>query len=239
MMKKVVIVLVALAFAAVFVSRAHAGTVDLTTLTPSYWNGATWTAGVPPGWTNLQATNLLSISNNSEVGDGPHNQLWLGNVNNVVATVQIRTALATPFNGTFGGFFIDTGNGYFGLGIGDSGLAAGYGFNGGPNVYQLLSGYTGGPLFLELIRSAGLFSAEYSTDGSNYNLLYQLSGLTGPSQLDLTSYAAVPGLTINFTNLDVEASNVSTTPEPAPLGLFSLGLAALAAMKWVHSAKCS
>ncbi len=210
--------------------QASASTVDLTTLTPIYNNGSTWIAGVPPGWTNLQTPNLLSISNNSTLGDGPHNDLALGNANSVVATVQITTSLATPFTGTFGGFFIDTSNGFFGIGIGDSGLAEQYGFNSSSSVYEVLSGYTGGPLFLELIRSGDLFSAEYSTNGSDYSLLYQISGLTGTSQLDLTSYASVPGETINFTNLDVEASSVSSVPEPTPLGLVSLGLAGLAGM---------
>jgi hypothetical protein len=209
---------------------ASASTVDLTTLTPIYNNGSTWIAGVPPGWTNLQAPNLLSISNNSTLGDGPHNDLLLGNANSVVATVEITTSLATPFTGTFGGFFIDTGNGFFGIGIGDSGLAEQYGFNGSTPIYQLLSGYTDGPLFLELVRSGDSFSAEYSTNGSNYSLLYQQSGLTGGSQLDLTSYGGIAGETINFTNLDAAASNVSSVPEPAPLGLLSLGLAGLAGM---------
>lgn len=217
---------VALAFA----FQASAATVDLTTLTPTYFDGTTWVNGVPPGWTNVQAANLLSISNNSTLGDGPHNVLPLGNVNNVVATVQITTSVATQFDGTFGGFYIDVGNGFFGLGIGVSKLAEAYGFNGQQPVYQVLSGYTGGPLFLELIRNGGSFSAEYSTDGSNYSLLYQQSGLTGWSQLDLTSYASSPGETIEFSNLNVEASN-SPVPEPASLGLFPVGLAALAAIR--------
>ena len=216
-----------LSIALAFTFQASASTVDLTTLTPSYYNGSTWIVGVPPGWTNLQTANLLSISNNSTLGDGPHNNLILGNANSVVATVEITTS--TPFNG--GGFFIDTGNGFFGIGIGDSGLAEAYGFNGSPSVNQTLSGYTGGPLFLELIRSGGSFSAEYSTNGSNYSLLYQLSGLTGGSQLDLTSYAGIAGETINFTNLNVDASTVSSVPEPASLGLVSLGLTAVAAIR--------
>jgi hypothetical protein len=218
--------LVALAFAL----QASAVTVDLTTLTPTYYDGTSWVDGVPPGWTNVQAANLLSISNNSTLGDGPHNVLPLGDVNNVVATVQISTSVANPFGGTFGGFFIDVGNGYFGLGIGVSELSEEYGFNGHQSVYEVLSGYTGGPLFLELIRKGGSFSAEYSTDGSNYSLLYQQSGLTGWSQLDLTSYGSTSGETVQFSNLNVDASN-SPVPEPASLNLFPLGLAALAAIR--------
>lgn len=211
--------------------QARASDVDLTTLTPIYNNGSTWLPGAPPGWTNLQTTNLLSISNNSTLGDGPHNDFALGSANSVVATVQITTSLATPFTGTFGGFYLDTSDGFFGIGIGDSELAEAYEFNGSSDVYQVLPGYTGGPLYLELIESGGVFSAEYSTDGTDYSLLYQVSGLTGgTSQLDLTSYASTPGETINFTNLDVDASNVTSVPEPTPLGLMSLGLAGLAGM---------
>ena len=217
--KSVCLLFIALAFA----FQASATTVDLTTLTPIYYNGSTWIPGVPPGWTNVQAPNLLSISNNSTLGDGPHNDLFLGNANSVVATVQITTS--APFNGTFGGFFIDTSNGFFGLGIGGSELAEQYGFNGSTPVYQVLSGYAGGPLYLELIRSGGLFSAEYSTNGSAYSLLYQQSGLTGTSQMDLTSYGAVPGETIDFTNLDVNAS--SATPEPSTLLMLGSGVLGL------------
>ena len=129
--KSVCLLFIALAFA----FQASATTVDLTTLTPIYYNGSTWIPGVPPGWTNVQAPNLLSISNNSTLGDGPHNDLFLGN-----ATVQITTSLATPFNGTFGGFVIDTINGFFGLSNGGSELAEQYGFNNSAPVYQVLSG---------------------------------------------------------------------------------------------------
>jgi hypothetical protein len=217
--------LMCVSIALVSASEAGATPVDLTTLTPIYNNGTSFVPGVPPGWTNIQETNLLSISNGSTLGDGPHNGLYLGTADQVVATVQITTSLANPFSGTFGGFFIDTSSGFFGIGVGASGLAEQYGFNNNPPVYQALSGYTGGPLFLELIRSGSAFSAEYSTDGIAYNLLYQQSGLSGSSSLDLTSFGNSAGETINFTNLDVAATTAA--PEPASLALFAIGLAAL------------
>jgi len=216
--------------ALVSASGAGASPIDLTTLTPIYNNGTNFVPGVPPGWTNSQATNLLSISNGSTLTDGPHNGLYLGAAaDQVIANVQITTSLATPFSGTFGGFFIDTSSGFFGLGVGASGLAEQYGFNNNAPVYQTLSGYTGGPLFLELIRSGSTFSAEYSTDGIAYNLLYQQSGLSGSSSLDLTSFGAIAGETINFTNLNVVATTAA--PEPASLALFATGLAALCGIR--------
>ena len=198
---------------------AGASPVDLTTLTPIYNNGTNWNQGVPPGWTNTQQTNLLSISNGSAMGDGPHNDLHLGNANQVVATVEVTTS------NNFGGFYLDTSNGFFGIGIGNSGLWESYGFNNSSPYGQGLSGYTGGPLYLELIRSGGSFSAEYSTDGISYNLLYQQSGLLGTSQLDFTAYGSSVGETVSFTNLDVTAT--TATPEPASLSFFIMGLAAL------------
>jgi hypothetical protein len=216
--------------ALVSASEVGATPVDLTTLTVGYNNGTNFVPGVPPGWTNIQETNLLSISNGSTLGDGPHNGLYLGTADQVVATVQITTSLANPFSGTFGGFFIDTSSGFFGIGVGASGLAEQYGFNDSPSsVYQALSGYTGGPLFLELIRSGSSFSAEYSTDGIAYNLLYQQSGLSGSSSLDLTSFGGTAGETINFKNLDVAATTAA--PEPASLALFAIGLAALGGIR--------
>ena len=217
--------IVCVSIALVTALEAGAALIDLTTLMPIYNNGTSFVPGVPPGWTNIQATNLLSISNGSTLTDGPHNDLNLGTANQVVANVQITTSLANSFSGTFGGFFIDTSSGFFGIGIGASRLAEQYGFNNSTPVYQALSGYTGGPLFLELIRSGSAFSAEYSTDGIAYNLLYQQSGLSGGSSLDLTSFGSIAGETINFTNLNVVAT--TATPEPASLALFATGLAAL------------
>jgi MYXO-CTERM domain-containing protein len=98
-------------------------------------------------------------------------------------------------------------------------------------VYQALSGYTGGPLFLELIRSGSSFSAEYSTDGIAYDLLYQQSGLSGSSQLDLTSYANTAGETINFTNLDAAATTAVPEPASPSRALFAIGLAALGGIR--------
>jgi hypothetical protein len=216
-------------------TEGRAALIDFTTLQPQYNDGVSFVPGVPPGWTNIQQPNLLSISNGTTLGDGPHNILPLPGTNQVSATVEVDTDVG-GFDGTFGGFFIDVSNGFFGVGIGANTLAMQYGLFGEAPIYNVLSGYSGGPLFLQLERAGDAFSAFYSTNGVDFTLLYSQTGLLGDySQLDLTSFGAVTGLTINFSNLDATASRA--VPEPATWTLILMGFALLFARRMLRDGR--
>ncbi|MHB8283868.1 MAG: DUF1349 domain-containing protein [Caulobacteraceae bacterium] len=218
-----------LAFAAVIAAAsttAHATSIDLTSFSPTYDDGAGYVPGSPPGWTDVITSNNITISNGAALGDGPHDVLYLGNnLHNFTADIDVAAATSSAFPYTFGGVFVDTSNGFFGLNFGSGSLAIEYQIDGQSAQSEDETSYTTDDVTLRLTRNNDLFTASYSTDGVNFTNVGELTGLTGTTQFDLTSYASVDGLTASFSNLKVDT--ISSAPESSTWGLMVVGIGAV------------
>jgi len=131
-------------------------------------------------------------------------------------------------NGTsFGNFFLDTPNGFAGIGFSSSGVGASYYVPGLPG--QSINATVSGPVTLELARSGDVFTASYSSGGA-FTTLYSITSpnLLGAPTFDLTTYSAIGSTATQA--LTFSAFNVTSVPEPSTWAMILIGLGGMGAL---------
>jgi hypothetical protein len=208
-------------------TAANASTVDLTSLTPNYFDGTSYTTGYAPGITESASANSLVIT------EGPHaaNTASQHNTIYIPLTGDFSTEVtASVAGGGSGGFYVDLNNAlgtFAGIGFDSSNLYTSYGYTGVVGDSPFAS-YSGSILTLQLTRINDIFTASYSVDGSAFAQLYSLKGVmtAGDGQIDLTGYSA-PNLegssTTSYHDLIVPGG-VDAVPEPATWAMMIGGI---------------
>lgn len=208
---------------------ADAATIDMTTLTASYWTlppgqaGAAYVNGAEPGWTiQATATQIVEQKDSSpELSGGPHVHIDFPNsAGNFVATVQVSVS----DNTSNGNFFVQPPGGYAGIGFSSGGVGASY-YISGAGFTPVNAGPVTYPLTLKLSRVGDTLTAAYA-EGGAYSTLYTVTNanVEGNVGLDLTNYSAVGSIapqTITFSNL-----TFTSVPEPGVWALLLMGLGA-------------